>query len=293
MFQQISSILTNRSQQVLWLGILAAFITLLLTQSAQAAVIRLQIIFVHAPQQQVDTDGDGKPDPFSADFAVYSDGTASGVISLNKHNNVTLKRGVIGWTADEELVMLEGIHYQRVNGQWLEIGLAQVEVRPAGGTGGGGDIIVFDIVDSANHAESFEATGEWQRDYVAGMMAPATQVDTDGDGEKDSFSADVLLLNDGLATGMVELDSDSRIVLESGAAYCLAGEAVVVAYGTHYQEVNGLWLETGDGRVHGRPAGGGGGGGDIIVFDIVDSVSPSYSFETPGQLLFVADPCAG
>jgi hypothetical protein len=228
-------------------------VALLLAQSAQAALIKLQMVHVQVPSQQVDTDGDGQPDPFSADFVVNNDGTASGTIGLNKANNVTLKRGIIEWTGDEEKAVLTGIHYQQVNGRWQEMGSVQVEVkpaaRPAGGGGGGGDIVLFDIIDAANQSTSFEVAGAWQRNYVAQVTAPPAQVDTDGDGRLDSFAADFIIFEEGPATGTIQLDSDSQIVVEGGGVYCLNGETAVVVYGAHYQEVDGTWLKVGESRA--------------------------------------------
>ncbi|MCI0577373.1 MAG: hypothetical protein L0332_33130 [Chloroflexi bacterium] len=286
MFQQSTLIRRIRTQPMRWLSLLAVFMALWLAQSAQA--IGLQLIFIHAPQQRIDTDGDGSLDFFSADFAVNSDNTASGVIFLDSDSKIKLQSGHIVWTSSEEKAVLDGVHYQKVNGQWQATGNVQVEAKPAGG-GSGPD---FQFQTDAS-ATVFMASGEWQREYVAGVMAPAAQVDTDGDGQLDDFSADLLVLNDGPAVGTIQLDSDDRIVVESGATLCLAGEAAVVVYGTRYQQINGLWQAVGDSRAQGRPAGGG-GGGDIVLFDIIDSVpGQAVSFEALAELPLAADPCAG
>lgn len=292
MFHKNTRLIGIRNRQIVWHSALAVIVALLLAQSAQAALIKLQMVYVQAPPQQVDTDGDGQLDPFSADFVVNNDGTASGTIRLNKANNVTLKRGIIEWTGDEEKAVLTGIHSQEVNGRWQEIGSVQVEVKPAGrpAGGGGGIIIDYDIIDAASHSTSFQAAGVWQRNYVAGLTAPAAQVDTDGDGELDSFAADFMIFNNGLATGTVQLDNDSQIVVEGGATYCLDGETAVVVYGAQYQEIDGTLQKVGESRAQARPAGS--GGGVIIEFDIVDAANHSTSFQAPGQLQTIIDPCA-
>jgi hypothetical protein len=102
-----------------------------------------------------------------------------------------------------------------------------------------------------------------------------------------------MIYEEGPATGTIQLDSDSQIVVEGGAAYCLNRETAVVVYGAQYQEVDGTWLKVGESRAYGRPAGGA-GGGDIVVFDIVGVTDgSSASFQAPGQLQTIIDPCAG
>jgi hypothetical protein len=285
MFLQSTLVDQLRAAWWRWFSLLAVFIILVLGQAAEAS--GLPLVAVYAPPQQVDTDGDGNLDPFSADFSVNSDGTASGTINLNLHNKVTLKRGIIDWTGGEALAVLEGDHYQRINGQWKLIGTAQVNGRPAGG--GGADIIVFDIVDSV---APFAATGEWQRNDTAGIFAPTTQVDTDGDSVLDTFSAYSFTFDGGVAAGTIQLDTDSKIVVSSGTTVCQDGVPVVVVKGIRYQQTGSFWIAQADTQAEGRPAGGG-GGDDIIVFDIIDSVTnQSVSFEAMGELPIVADPCA-
>lgn len=286
MFQQNIFVHHIRTQSWRWLSLLAVLLLLLLAQSAQAAQFGVQLIFVHVPPQQVDTDGDGDLDPFSADFAVNSDGTASGTIHFNPHNKVTLKRGIMQWTGDDELAILEGDRYRLINGKWRLIGSTQARIcYPCGQ-----DVIVFDIIDSFQPA-SFAANGEWQRNYTAGVIASITQVDTDGDNVLDSFSAYSFAFSGGVSVGAIQLDTDSRIVVSSGAAVCQAGEAVLVFSGTHQRFIGGTWVAAGDVDAQARPAGGG-GGGDIVVFDIIDSVTnQSVSFEAPAELGIIADPC--
>ncbi|MCI0580730.1 MAG: hypothetical protein L0331_31600 [Chloroflexi bacterium] len=290
MFQENTPIKANRTQPVVWLSILAVFVALLLVRPAQA--IGLQLIFIYAAPQRIDTDGDGSLDLFSAQLAVNSDGTASGVLFLDSDSKIEVQSGRVVWTTSEEKAVLDGVHYRQLNGQWLETGNVQVEAEQIGFVPDNNALVVS--VKGTNTLYVFPVTGEWQREYVAGIMAPAAQVDTDGDGQLDEFSADLLVLNDGPAVGTIQLDSDARIVVESGTTLCLAGKAAVVVYGTRYQQINGLWQEVGDSRAQGRPVGDGGGGGDVVVFDIVDSVTgQAVSFEAVAELPLVADPCAG
>jgi hypothetical protein len=288
MFLQSTLVDQLRAAWWRWFSLLAVFIILVLGQAAEAS--GLPLVAVHVPQQQVDTDGDGNRDPFSADFSVNSDGTASGTINLSLHNKVTLKRGVIDWEGNNELAVLEGDHYRLMNGNWLQTGTVEVHYECAACKNAGGDIIVFDIIDSV-HPASFTANGVVQRDYTAGMLIPTTQVDTDGDSVLDTFSAYSFTFNGGVAAGTIQLDTDSKIVVSSGTTVCQDGVPVVVVKGVRYQQMGSFWIAQGDTQAEGRPAGGG-GGGDIVVFDIIDSVTNQHvSFEAAGELPMVAGPC--
>jgi hypothetical protein len=292
------SVLPNRDRRSLWLGLLAVFIALLLAQSAQAmGLVRLQMIYSHLPSQQVDTDGDGRLDSFSATFTVYSDATASGTIFLSASRKIEVRSGQVVWNGGEETALLSGQLYRKMNGQWQLVAPVQAEAegRPTFGGGDGGDIIVWDIVDSVQPA-SFEATGVWQRDYVAALVAPASQADTDGDGRPDEFAADVVVGEDGRAAGAIQLDQDAQIVVESGSLVCQGGQSVMVLRGSRTEQINGLWQEVGDSEARGRPTVGSGDGGDIIVWDIVDSFAGTErvnSFAAPGEMPVMLDPCNG
>lgn len=271
-----------------WFSLLAVFIVLVLGQAAEAS--GLPLVTVYAPLQQVDTDGDGTRDLFSADFVVNSDGTASGTINFNPHNKVTLKRGIIDWEGDNELAVLEGDRYELMNGKWLKTGTVEVHYECGACRNAGGDIIIFDIIDSVARV-SFTASGDVQRNYTAGMLVPMTQVDTDGDNVLDTFSVYSFTFNGGVAAGTIQLDTDSKIVVDSGTTVCQDGVPVVIVKGVRYQQTGSFWIAQGTAQAEGRPAGGG-GGGDIVVFDIIDSVANQHvSFEVAGELPLLAGTC--
>ena len=100
---------------------------------------------------------------FAADLTVLDDGSAAGTIQIHRVSNVTLKRGVINATSgrvicdrDQPVMNVEGTYYEEIGGTLVARGPAHTEVRK----GGGGDIIVFDIVGVASQNSTFETHGE-------------------------------------------------------------------------------------------------------------------------------------
>jgi hypothetical protein len=115
-------------------------------------------------------------------------------------------------------------------------------------------------------------------------MASAQAADTDGDGRTDeTFSASYIVHDDGTAEGFVYLDSDYRIDIESGRIEVGEnGELIVTVNGANAQHELGHIL--GFRHEHTRPTPTG-GGQDIIVFDIIDSVTGrSTTFQALVQL---------
>jgi len=110
------------------------------------------------------------------------------------------------------------------------------------------------------------------------------------------FAADLTVMDDGSAAGVVRIHKVSDITLkrgvidaQSGAVVCDRSEPVLIVQGTYYEEIGGQLVARGPARAEGRPAGG--GGGDIIVFDIVGVASQTSAIEAVGRLSFDVDPC--
>ncbi len=155
-FQEEFALYRNR---YFWAAITAVLLTALLTVSiANAGHVVLQIIYAYADPQMVDTDGDGRPGPFSADFKVFDDGTAAGTIGLRKFSNITLKRGIPSCQDGEPTAVLFGTESQYRNGQWVEVGEAQLDVQQ-NRDGNGGAMIWSIETDDFQYA--FESTGQF------------------------------------------------------------------------------------------------------------------------------------
>ncbi len=237
MFQPHTHIKPHRTIQILCLTVLALFIGLLTTAPARAVSGPQFGVEVSVPQQQMDTDGDGRLDSFSADFMVSHDGTATGNIFLDSDVKIMVQGGEMQWTANEESVLLTGTLYERMNGQWQERGYTQLDVSPVA-EGGGADDIVFDILGSP----LYSVRGE----YVVRFDMPTIYTDTDWDDQVDPVSADVDILADGTARGRIVLDDDARIIVEHGDMQPTpdGGEQLNVS-GTFYELTDGEWEEMG------------------------------------------------
>ncbi len=102
---------------------------------------------------------------FAADLTVNEDGSAAGAIRIHKATDVTLKRGVINAASgavvcerNEPVLVVEGTYFEEIDGRLVDQGPATARAsRPAGG--GGGDIIVFDIVGVASQHTTIRAHG--------------------------------------------------------------------------------------------------------------------------------------
>ena len=103
---------------------------------------------------------------FAADLTVNEDGSAAGVIRIHKASDVTLKRGVIDAASgavvcerNVPVMVVEGTYFEEIDGRLVAQGPATARVsRPAGG--GGGDIVVFDIVGVTSQTITFQANGQ-------------------------------------------------------------------------------------------------------------------------------------
>lgn len=237
MFQPSIHIKPHRTVQILGLTVLTLFIGLLTASPTRAASGPQFGVEVSVPEQQVDTDGDGRLDTFSADFAVSHDGTATGHIYLDRDVKIVVQSGEMQWTTNEESVLLTGTLYERMNGQWQERGYTQMDVSPVIEGGDGVDDIVFDIL-----GETTLVGGE----YVVRFDMATIYTDTDWDGQVDPVSADVDILADGTARGPIVLDDDAQIIVERGDMQPTpdGGEQLNV-FGTFYELIDGEWEEMG------------------------------------------------
>ena len=127
---------------------LALFIAFISVQTTRAAYFRPQMVFVQSSAPiRVDTNGDGQFEAFSADYIVYEDGTAEGSFFLDDDYEVVVESGSIGLGPDGELIVtVKGTNLEHELGHTL--GFRHEHTLPSGPAGGGGDILVFDIVDA-------------------------------------------------------------------------------------------------------------------------------------------------
>ncbi len=104
---------------------------------------------------------------FVADVATGRDHIAVGDIALRYRTpDLTLERGVIEartsvtmCISNSPVLIVEGVYYEEVGGRLVAQGPATARAsRPAGG--GGGDIIVFDIVGVTSQTIMFQANGQ-------------------------------------------------------------------------------------------------------------------------------------
>jgi hypothetical protein len=85
-----------------WVWVAAAVILLIAfmaVPTTRADGLDIEMIVVRAEQQQVDVDGDGRLETFSADYTVYEDGTADGVVYID-NEPVDIESGAFGLTAE-------------------------------------------------------------------------------------------------------------------------------------------------------------------------------------------------
>lgn len=111
------------------------------------------------------------------------------------------------------------------------------------------------------------------------------------------FAADLTVMDDGSAAGVVRIHKASDVTLKrgvinaaSGRVICDRDEPVMIVDGTYYEEVGGTLVARGPAHAEVRK-GGNGGGGDIVVFDINGVTSQNSTFEAVGQLTFPVNPC--
>jgi hypothetical protein len=85
---------------------LAAFMG---TQSVSAGNgggdVAMEMILLQAEEQQIDYDGDGHPDTFSANYTVHKDGTASGGLYVNYNFQVSFQSGSIKVGPNDEIIV--------------------------------------------------------------------------------------------------------------------------------------------------------------------------------------------
>lgn len=108
--------------------------------------VAIEMIAVQAERQEVDTDGDGRLDIFSADFVVNADGTATGTLYKGFSFRVEIKGGTITVEPNGDiLVTVQGVDEHEVG---HTLGFRHEHTPPAsGGSEGGGIITIDDYVD--------------------------------------------------------------------------------------------------------------------------------------------------
>ena len=104
---------------------------------------------------------------FTADVALNRSSAAVGDIAFRYRTpDLTLKRGVVDAASgavvcerNSPVLIVEGVYYEEIGGRLVAQGPATARAsRPAGG--GGGDIIVFDIVGVTSQTIMFQASGQ-------------------------------------------------------------------------------------------------------------------------------------
>jgi len=131
-------------QKWLWLLFFFPFlIAFMFAQTASAGIYRPQMIFTQATPQQVDTNGDGRLETFSADYTVYDDGTADGEIYLDSNLNVVVESGSIEVGPDNEIIVT-AIGEDSLG----EIHTLTYQFEPREGENGGYGILLFDTTSS-------------------------------------------------------------------------------------------------------------------------------------------------
>jgi hypothetical protein len=160
-FITMKKIINNVRKQV-WVLFLPAMMAVVgalgAAQPAAASMpIEIKEVVIKADVQEVDADGDGQTEPFSAYAELYTGGKARGSVSVGSYN-LTLKRGVMRCMNGVDTVIFEGPLYQHIGGVQVLMGDGSVHFsRPRGNGGGGGDLdLDFDII---NNVLSFEVIG--------------------------------------------------------------------------------------------------------------------------------------
>ena len=114
------------------------------------------------------------------------------------------------------------------------------------------------------------------------------------------FAADLTVMDDGSATGVIQIHTASDVTLKrgtfgaaTGAIVCSADEPVMIFEGTYSEEIDGRVVNTGPARAEVRMSRPTGGGGGVIVgdFDIIDAAATSTSYRAVGEITSAADPC--
>jgi hypothetical protein len=132
------------------------------TASANGNANAFEMIVIQAEAQQVDTDGDGRLETFSADYTVFADGTAEGVVYIGDEQ-IDIKKGDLSLTDDGNVsVSAEGVLVHEV-GHW--VGLShELDLRSSTpgtfATCDGCDCIIWDI-DTANVASTFQVSVQY------------------------------------------------------------------------------------------------------------------------------------
>ena len=111
------------------------------------------------------------------------------------------------------------------------------------------------------------------------------------------FAADLTVMDDGSAAGVIRIHKLSDVTLKrgviaaaSGTVVCDRDEPVLIVQGTYYEEIGGQLVARGPARAEARDGGNGGGAG-ITDFVIVGVASQTSAIEAVGRLSFDVDPC--
>lgn len=120
------------------------------------------------------------------------------------------------------------------------------------------------------------------RPQMVFVQSSSQRVDTNGDGQLETYSAAYTVYDDGTAEGAFFLDDNYKVIVESGTIDLGPnGELIVIVKGTNLEHEVGHVL-----GIHHVPSSstGGGGGGIIIDYDIIDAANHSATFSAETQL---------
>lgn len=146
---------TTKTRKWLWVTLtLTILITfLLVAQNAKADGLDFEAVVVQADPQRVDVDGDGRLETFSADYTVYEDGTADGVVYID-NEPVNIERGAFGLTAEGKVYVDAAGVMQHEVGHTLGFRHEHTPPAPGGGDDDPPDCLIWDI-DTAGVTHSF------------------------------------------------------------------------------------------------------------------------------------------
>ncbi len=111
----MTSIFEETTINRIWLELSVILSLLIAFMSSQPASangngIAFETIVIQAEAQQVDIDGDGRFETFSADYTVYDDGTAEGVVYIDDEQ-IDIIKGEFGLTDDNTVsVSVMAVH---------------------------------------------------------------------------------------------------------------------------------------------------------------------------------------
>ena len=146
-----------QSKKTVSILIALLILTLALTDiqisNAGGGDVAMEELWVQAEGTSVDTNGDGRPETFSADYIIYSDGTAEGYIELDIDNRFNIEKGIFDIDENGNLTVdVQGTNAQHEVGHWLGLHTSSIQ---SNGTLPGPcpcDFILVDIVGASTNS---------------------------------------------------------------------------------------------------------------------------------------------